>query len=162
MNEGENNTPAMPTTTEPGQELESVKPFDGRFQQSESGMGSVGYTLISLYEQRTARHTTDPVTITVTEGMEPVVEENGKHDPDVPYGLYGKTISDIYTGIESAVGGMKEAYAKEGYSLNFAVRYNEQYHYPEYFFVSPCYNGEFLDGGGTGIEISAFAMATES
>jgi hypothetical protein len=101
-----------------------------------------------------------PITIKVTEGMERVVEEKGKHDPDAPHGLYGKTISDIYTGIENVVEEIKEANTKEGYSLNFAVRYNEQYHYPEYFFVSPCYNGEVLDGGGTGVEISAFEIAT--
>ncbi|MDR2393874.1 MAG: DUF6174 domain-containing protein [Treponema sp.] len=71
---------------------------------------------------------TRPVTITVTEGTEPVIESEHDHF-DV---LYGKTILDIYTGIEDTVREEKQSYAEAGYSLKFNVRYNDQYHYPEF------------------------------
>jgi hypothetical protein len=97
---------------------------------------------------------TRPFTVTVTEGLTALEDEM----PDV---LFGTTISDIYSRIEDVfreTTGSYTSYTKDGYTLKSRARYNGEYHYPEFIWWGLYYNGEVLDGGGAGLEISAFEI----
>jgi hypothetical protein len=93
-----------------------------------------------------------PVVITVNDGVGTI---EGEWPLDV---LFGKTISGIYSRIEDVFKKTKGSYAEKGYTLKSRTRYNEEYHYPELIWWGPCYKDEVLDGGGMGIEISAFEI----
>jgi hypothetical protein len=93
-----------------------------------------------------------PITITVTEGI-PVMED--EYDE---FELYDKTIPGIYSNIEATI----RLHTQEGDSFKFTIKYNEQYHYPEYFYIEPLYDGKPGIGGGEGVEISAFEILEDT
>jgi hypothetical protein len=97
---------------------------------------------------------TRPFTFTVGEEID-AAEDETSSELDL---LFGTTISDIYSRIEDAVKESKRSYTADGYTLKSNVRYNEEYHYPEFIWWGPYCNGEALDGGGMGVEISAFEI----
>jgi hypothetical protein len=82
---------------------------------------------------------------TVYDGKEPEVSVEPADDLEAGnLSQDFKTIDDLYSYIESH---------RTDTDLKFAVRYNEQYHYPEYYLETM---GPGFDGGSFGVEITEF------
>jgi hypothetical protein len=73
----------------------------------------------------------------------------GEPKEELRYSQYVKTIDEIYSYIEDL---------STGNYFKFVVRYNKQYHYPEYFLWT---KGPWSLGGWFGVEVTGFELLDE-
>jgi hypothetical protein len=107
---------------------------------------------------------TPPVEITVSNGAALKTEcpENFPaetfENSDMEFATaYGKTIPEIYASIDAVIKMVEEdKNESEHDSVMITISYNEEYHYPTYFFYTEYYDDNALPGGSIGIEISSF------
>ncbi|GHV89021.1 hypothetical protein AGMMS50267_13810 [Spirochaetia bacterium] len=111
-----------------------------------------------------------PIQITVLPGTEPILEcpsdfpADQFAQADLEAGtLCGKTISEIYSEIEKRVASSYGWCSQDSAhrTVQFTIRYNAAYHYPEYFHNVGLVDGNVEPGGWGGIEITSFEPLDE-
>jgi hypothetical protein len=150
----------------PSGDNESAGNFDwNRFNQEKAAWEAQEITSYRFTTQIIVNYPVVPVHITVVPNTEPLLEfEPLPNFPEAGTDLematiYGKTIADVYTEIKAKVERLQTAYANEqdkNNQVTFTIRYNTEYHYPEYFVLSKLYDRLSLPGGRGGIEITDF------
>jgi hypothetical protein len=103
---------------------------------------------------------TASVTVTVTPNGPKVIvlEEEGTEDA-WDYGA--ATISDIFEAIALMVKEEAAMATPRGETVISHIEYDEKHHYPSSFGVTRAKDGEVMDGGGHGIEITGFTKLTD-
>jgi hypothetical protein len=97
---------------------------------------------------------TSSVTVTVTpDGAKVLVlEEEGTDN----VWDYGETISEVFEAIASKLKEEEAAATPRGETVISHIEYDEKYHYPASFGVTRGKDGEIMDGGGGGVDITSF------
>jgi hypothetical protein len=137
-----------------------------RFQNEKTAWEAQGLAAYRFTAQMLLNYPVVPVRITVQDTGEPEIEPITHDDftePDIEMAaLYGKTISDIYASIEADIKKERNTPRDEYHWIGITLRYNAEYHYPEYYSASSYYDDLPEPGGFRGIEISDFGVITEN
>jgi hypothetical protein len=113
-----------------------------------------------------------PVQITVLPDAEPLIEYTSNHallwgdDAGMIVRRHGNTITGLYAAMEADITGLqKEAERlrtrENNEEIKIIIKYNETYHYPEYFGSNTYWNGMPSTGGAYGFRINSFEVLTE-
>jgi hypothetical protein len=132
------------------------------FKTERAAWEAQGITAYRFTAQMLLNYPVVPVRITVKGNGEPEIEQITHDDfteSDLEMAtLYGKTISDTYASIEAALEKERNTPRDEHHRVGITLRYNAEYHYPEYYSACSYYDDLPEPGGSIGIEISDFEI----
>jgi hypothetical protein len=133
-----------------------------RFQNERAAWEAQDITAYRFTAQMLLDYPVVPVRITVKDTGEPEVEpviHDDLTEPDIEMAaLYGKTIPDICASIEASIEKERNTPREEHHWTGITLKYNAEYHYPEFYSACEYYDDLPLPGGFTGVEISDFEI----
>jgi hypothetical protein len=137
----------------------SIANFDmERFQTEKAAWEAQNISAYRFTTRMLLDYPAVPVRITVKGNGEPEIKPaaaDTEFDIEMA-ALYGKTVSEIYASIETAVEKEKTASRGEHKWVGITIRYNAEYHYPEYYLRCSYYDDLPEPGGFAGLEITGF------
>lgn len=134
-----------------------------RFQNEKAAWEAQGITAYRFTRQMLLNMPVDPARITVKGNEELEIEVLPHNDnftlSDIEMlALYGKTISEIYVSIEADIEKQRKKPRDEHNWVGVTLRYNVDYHFPEYYSMFFSHDDLPLPGGDIGFEISDFEV----